>query len=331
MWPYYKRIGALVWLVLLGMCQATSATTQDITITDFERRVTDLTASVRPEFDYTGEACAVIRFSVRDTTFIVEGNLGVVKRETTVGEILLWVPQGTKRLTVRHEGLLTLKNYEIPVEIVSKGAYHAVLLATREPEPPQALKDSVGPTPEPPQPPAVEVPHTTKVELSAGYNVLPIVGPSASFGLDINHHVIEIGGTYGIKDSDTFFFYSKGTMVGGYRYRNLRADICYGYDIKPASLLGIMPKIGFAMNYITSVPDNLNTSNGGIRKVTTASALGALRLSLCLGKSFKLHVTPEYDFVVHHTENGKILAEYSGTMKKWSEGFSLNTGLIVCL
>ena len=330
MWQYRKRICLVACLVLLGWCQATAAKKQDISITEFERRVTDLTASVRPAYDYAGEACAVIRFSVRDTTFIVEGNLGVVKRESSVGQILLWVPKGTKRLTVRHEGLLTLAGYEIPVEIESKGAYHAVLLATREPsvgniEPP------IVPEPQKPTPPKEERQTETDLFVGAGFNVLPTMGPSVTFGADINHHVIEIGGTYGLKKSDALYYYSKGALVGSYKYRSMRASISYGYDIKPTPVLGIMPKAGVAMNYISSSTEDSKADTGGIRKVTTASAFGALRLTLCLGEKLKLHVTPEYDVAVHQTDNGKILSENCSTIKKWSEGLGLNVGLIVNL
>ena len=102
---------------------------QDIQITQFEANPTNLVASMYPEYDNTGTACAVIRFLVRETGFSIQGNLGIVKLDSLPGEIRVWIPQGTKRITVRHNHYLPLDGYVIPVRIESKMAYDAVIEA----------------------------------------------------------------------------------------------------------------------------------------------------------------------------------------------------------
>ena len=94
---------AALWLLVATVATAQSRR-QEIQISQFEQN---------------GDACARIKFHVRDTSFVVTSNMGVLKRETELGVISVWVPQGTKRLTIRHEGVLPLV-YNIPMAIVTK-------------------------------------------------------------------------------------------------------------------------------------------------------------------------------------------------------------------
>lgn len=101
---------------------------QDIVVTNFE--LVPNGVLLDNVYDNNGDACALIKFSVRDTTFKIVPNLGYVKRESRDGEIRLYVPAGTKRLTVRHGGLFPLRNWQIPERIESKRMYHAYLWTT---------------------------------------------------------------------------------------------------------------------------------------------------------------------------------------------------------
>ena len=119
---------SILFLAFMLLCQV-RLNAQDIQITQFEANPTNLVASMYPEYDNTGTACAVIRFLVRETGFSIQGNLGIVKQDSLPGEIRVWIPQGTKRITVRHERYLPLDGYVIPVRIESKMAYDAVIEA----------------------------------------------------------------------------------------------------------------------------------------------------------------------------------------------------------
>lgn len=122
------RYTILSLLLFILCCDRMMA--QTIQISEFEHKVTDLAASMQPVYDNTGMHCAVIRFYVTDTLFQIKGNLGVLKRETSTNEIKIWVPQGTKRLTVRHDNMFPLVGYEIPIRIEKKNAYHATIVTT---------------------------------------------------------------------------------------------------------------------------------------------------------------------------------------------------------
>ncbi len=101
----------------------------DISVKYMEYRANDLTARTQPVFDNAGEACSLIRFSVRDTTFLIEGNMGVLKRKAESGEIYIYVPSHTRRLTIRHHNLYPLRDYEIPIRLEPYKSYHAMLVA----------------------------------------------------------------------------------------------------------------------------------------------------------------------------------------------------------
>ena len=121
-----KKTRFLLTLVLILFSHKMAA--QTISIRSFEHKPTDIGGSMQPILDNAGEYCAFIRFYVADTTFQIRGNLGVLKRETSTNEIKIWVPKGTKRLTVRHDNMFPLVGYEIPVRLEQKKAYHAQLI-----------------------------------------------------------------------------------------------------------------------------------------------------------------------------------------------------------
>lgn len=343
-----KKIGLCALLLTIGFGQL-AAQEPDIMIDEFRHVPTDLTGSMRPINDNNGEACATIWFNVRDTTFVIFGNLGVLDRkpDPIKGGIRIWVPRGTRRLTIRHNGLFT-REYEIPLRIESKMSYHTRLWAT---------KDVPPPIEEPINPPIIEKKESVVIETpviekeaevselinpskkprswafqgytSLGFNALSIMGPSVSFGVDINHHIIELSGVYGIKKTDNLYLYKGDNLIGDYRYRVMRGSLRYGYDIKAVDWVGIMPQVGIALNrFDIDVADVPNNTNKESKYTTSASAFAALRLSF--GKRVKFHVTPEYDFGVYKSKHYKLVSEYDDDLKKWTDGFGINAGLILC-
>ena len=165
-------------IILLMIVTANGLKAQDIKIKKFERNYTNLMASTNAVYDNTGEACAVIRFFVRDANVIIEPNMGIMRQEMKPGEIRLWVPKGTKRLTIRRDGLIPLTGYEIPISIDSKVTYEAEL----------AIIDGAN--------------KRHNVYAGIGYNVVSISGPSIALGFDIKHHVIELGAVLGLNKTE---------------------------------------------------------------------------------------------------------------------------------
>ncbi len=110
------------WLCLISLAQA-----QNISVASFELSPNDLTANLEGTtvYDQNGQKCALIRIQTTQKGFSFDvGALGVQKvDDTKVGEIWLYVPEGVKRLTMRHAQLGSLLNYPFPIAIVGSKTY----------------------------------------------------------------------------------------------------------------------------------------------------------------------------------------------------------------
>ena len=290
----------LLWMAMVATAQSRR---QEIQISQFEQNQLDLGARMNPVLDRNGDACARIKFHVRDTSFVVTSNMGVLKRETELGVISVWVPQGTKRLTVRHEGVLPLV-YNIPVPIASKTGYKAVLEVVDGPD------------------------KLHKAYIGAGYNVTAISGPSVAVGMMVNHHQVELGAVYGLNKSDELYFYnSEGSLVAGHKYNAIRAQLRYGYEIALNDMVSLTPQAAVAYNAIIgSAADGVSGSTL-YKNANSMTVGGAVSLSVSLTKSFGLYITPEYDVAAYKDNTCKIIGETDNSVKNWSEGFNLNVGL----
>ena len=303
-----KRVFSIIILAFL----VSGAKAQDIQITKFERNVTSLIASMTPVYDNAGEACAVIQFMVRDMGYIIEPNMGVLRSDTLQGEIRLWVPKGTKRITVRKSGMMPLVGYEIPVPIESKVTYLA--------------KIEIGVAP------AQKERSDSHVFLTAGYNIMVIAGPSLGIGFEVKNHVVELGVLYGLNGTDDLFFYDdSGNLNEAYGYHPLRLQLRYGYSVV-AGIFSLIPQVGGAYNLISGKKvAGVSNARSQYKTASSISVFGALRLQASLNDHFKIHITPEYDYGVYKDKNCKWISDYDKTFKSWTDGFCLNVGLIISL
>lgn len=310
-----KKILCLLLWMMLTCGTSIMAQTPRIMITKFEYNPMSLIAKMDPVRDGNGEDCAVIRFFVSDKNYHIDEAL---RTDTLIGEMRTWIPAGTKRLTIRHEGML-LEKYVIPMIIESKATYEATVETSLTS--PVVRKETS----------THKKDKTTFFYLGAGYNVILISGPSITLGMDIKHHQIELGGIFGLSKSDDLFFYNnEGDFVSAYNYQPMRLQMRYGYEVELVDFLSMTPQVGIAYNMATGkdVAGYSNT-NDKYQKVNSFSALGAVRLTAALSHHFKLQVTPEYDFGVYKNLNCKWIGDVDKTVKSWTDGFSLNVGLMV--
>lgn len=293
-----------VWLALPFGLKA-----QKIRITRFERDFTGLEARMNPVYDNSGEACALINFWVRDKDYMIEPNLGVVKKEVAADCIKLWVPQGTKRIMVRHEGHLPLKGYNIPLRVEQKVTYDAYIEVDDTPQ------RTIG---------------KNSVYVGAGYNVMQVMGPSVTVGVNLNHHNIELGGVYGLNKTDDLYFYdTSGNLTSGYRYNAVKARLSYGYELALADFFSVMPQVGGVYTAYLGSKVASTGSNSNYQNAYSIGVSGALRLALAFNKHLKLQITPEYDAAVQKDGTCKLLSKSDDKLKDWNTGFNLNVGLIV--
>lgn len=304
-----KRI-LIFGVMILGLASHMKA--QDIRVTQFERNYTSLIASMDAVYDNSGEACAVIRFFVRDEAFEIEPNLGFLKKETRTGEIRLWVPTATKRITVRYQGAIPLNSYEIPATLEPKATYDAVL----EIRAPQKEKKA----------------SNNHFFFGAGYNAMSISGPSITLGGNLNHHVIQADAIYGLGKSDEWYFYgSNGEVVAANSYQAFRTTLRYGYEIMASDYFGFIPMIGGAFNVFSGKAVNGVNNNSSYKSANSISLAGALGIALTFNEHIRLQVTPEYDFGISKSNLCKKIGENDSKFKSWTDGFNLNLTLLVNL
>ncbi|MEI7831549.1 MAG: hypothetical protein WCI31_17350 [Prolixibacteraceae bacterium] len=93
----------------------------------------DLDARVNsPLKDQNGDICALIKIVTSETGFSWDGDqLGIVKAETKTGEYWLYVPFGSKRLTIKHPKYGLLRDYLYP-EPVEKACVYELVVSTCE-------------------------------------------------------------------------------------------------------------------------------------------------------------------------------------------------------
>lgn len=114
----------------------TLAYAQEMCVKSFSYSPTDAAASVHQVLDGNNEPCALIRVLINEPDFEFETPLGIVKQTERTGEILLYVPAGSKKITIRHPRYGVLRDYAFPppdAMLKGKHVYELVLETNREP------------------------------------------------------------------------------------------------------------------------------------------------------------------------------------------------------
>ncbi len=123
------------FLHLLMFLVFTTITTQaqNISVKSFNLIENDMDARVTfSKHDQNGEVCAIIKVVTTQTDFDWEPDaLGIVAAERKTGEYWLYVPRGARRLTIKHNKLGILRNYQYPIAIQAATVYVMELITAR--------------------------------------------------------------------------------------------------------------------------------------------------------------------------------------------------------
>ena len=122
------------FLFLLTMLVVASAGScvwsQKFSVTSFRDLPNDVSAFINPVRDLNDEDCALLKI-LASPDFVFSTPLGIVKRVDNVGEIWLYLPRGSKKMTIKHAELGVLRDYEFPSRLESHKTYE---ISIREPE-----------------------------------------------------------------------------------------------------------------------------------------------------------------------------------------------------
>ncbi len=123
--PHIKAKHTLLTLLLL-MGSILTAGAQQFSVKGFRTLPNDVTAFITPVTDLNGDACALLKVQAPDD-FAFSTPLGIVKRENKVGEIWLYLPKGSRQITLKSPTLGVLRDYRFPVVLDSHMSYELTI------------------------------------------------------------------------------------------------------------------------------------------------------------------------------------------------------------
>lgn len=127
-----KRFFSLTFI--LCFC-CTYLCAQNINVTSFDCDEKDLTANLQGTtvLDQNGNKCALIRIQTTQKGFTFDvGSLGVQQIVSDkVGEVWVYVPAGVRRMTIRHQQLGSLSDYNFPIQVQSGKTYRMQLVTAQ--------------------------------------------------------------------------------------------------------------------------------------------------------------------------------------------------------
>ena len=113
------------------MLACTDICAQNISVASFKLLPSDLTANTNGTevLDQNGEKAALIKVVTTQMGFTFEGGaLGITKVKQESGEIWVYVPQKSKKITVKHQQLGVIRDYIFPCGIEAARTYEMVLV-----------------------------------------------------------------------------------------------------------------------------------------------------------------------------------------------------------
>lgn len=119
------------YLSLLLMLIPLWTVAQNIFVKSFKLLPHDQTARVHhPVKDQNGEKCALIKIVTTHKGFVWEGGtLGITDVENKTGEYWVYVPRGSKKITIKHDHLGILRDYQYP-QVIKKAMVYEMALTT---------------------------------------------------------------------------------------------------------------------------------------------------------------------------------------------------------
>lgn len=123
------RVVLTIFLIGFGLCSGVLSA-QNISVKSFRLLETDLTANTAGTMkrDQNNEVSALIKVVTTETGFAFDGGmLGIVGAEQRTGEIWVYVPQKSRKITLSHQKLGMLRDYYYPVPVEAGRTYEMVL------------------------------------------------------------------------------------------------------------------------------------------------------------------------------------------------------------
>ena len=120
-----RKAGVMITIMFL-LLMPFSSSAQDFSVASFRLLPNDVSAFIDNVRDLNDEACALMKVEA-PTDFAFSTPLGIVKRKDEVGEIWLYLPKGTKMLTLKHPEWGVIRDYKLDKPLESRMTYELKL------------------------------------------------------------------------------------------------------------------------------------------------------------------------------------------------------------
>lgn len=132
-------------LILAGVSASAQKDTSGFYVQSFKKLDWDLDARVNyPVLDQNNRKAALIKVVIPATGFDFDfGIMGIVNVKQEVGEIWVYVPEGVKKITIRHKDYGVIRNYEFGCPIESATVYELTLHLPAKNEVKVVVRDSI--------------------------------------------------------------------------------------------------------------------------------------------------------------------------------------------
>ena len=129
----FQRGLVFILLIIFGL-SGTGLSAQNISVKSFRLLETDLTANTAGTLkkDQNNETAALIKVVTTETGFVFDGGmLGIVGTTQRAGEIWVYVPPKSRKITISHPQLGVLRDYFYPIPIEAGRTYEMGLATGR--------------------------------------------------------------------------------------------------------------------------------------------------------------------------------------------------------
>lgn len=109
-------------MLLIGFIFPAKLMAQEFSVESFRQLPNDVSAFINVVYDLNDDACALVKV-VAPSDFAFSTPLGIVKRKDEVGEIWLYIPKGSKMLTLKHPEWGVLRDYRFDKPLESHMSY----------------------------------------------------------------------------------------------------------------------------------------------------------------------------------------------------------------
>lgn len=134
-----RRTAYSLLFAVIFMAVAPVMCAQQFSVASFRVLPNDVSAFINPVRDLNDEDCGLVKVIASDD-FAFSTPLGIVKREDKVGEIWLYLPRGSRKITIKHADWGVLRDYVFPSRIDSHITYEL-----RIDEPVRPIANAVAP------------------------------------------------------------------------------------------------------------------------------------------------------------------------------------------